>query len=61
MTQRYSDRGANILFQDSEGPFVHYSDYEKLVNALRYIIHYSCDSEARDVADKVLSLVGEDV
>jgi hypothetical protein len=30
MTQRYSDRGSNMLFQDPEGPFVHYLDYEEL-------------------------------
>ena len=34
MTTRYSDRGANVLFQDPDGPFVHYLDYEELQQKL---------------------------
>ena len=61
MTQRYSNRRGNILFQDPEGPFVHYLDYEILVNALRYIHKYTCDSDARDAADRVLTLAEEEI
>jgi hypothetical protein len=73
MTTRYTDRGANILFQDPQGPFVHYLDYEEVVKAVRALsaeleIDHTEDSTSyctscRALADarELLERLGEEV
>lgn len=51
------------MVHDANGDFVHYSDYEKLVAALRHIVRFSGNfygiNSPREVAEAALLSAGE--
>ena len=64
MTQRYALHENNIeawVTEDSDGEFVHYSDYEKLVESLRLIRRHGGSQYSEEIAEAALLSAGEEL